>query len=134
MPERIFLDADILIWHLRAKPEAYALIRSLGNRPDRLLIAAIQRLEVTIRLRPDERERAYRLLGFFETEPLTAEIVDLGVSYYNRWNPSHGTDEGDALLAATVRLTGGRIVTQNIRHFPMPDITVEHGWGPASNH
>jgi len=34
----------------------------------------------------------------------------------------------DAILAATVIQTGGRIYTLNIKHFPMPEINVQKAW------
>ena len=47
---------------------------------------------------------------------------------YRTWHKSHGTDVNDALLAATVALTGGRLFTLNLKHYPMPDIAVRAGW------
>ena len=34
----------------------------------------------------------------------------------------------DTILAATVAATGGKIYTQNLKHYPMPDIAVGKGW------
>jgi len=37
-----------------------------------------------------------------------------------RWLPSHnGIDSADLAIAATVIVIGGRLVTLNVRHFPM---------------
>ena len=36
----------------------------------------------------------------------------------------------DAILAATVRATGGKLYCLNTRHFPMDDILVEQAWTP----
>jgi hypothetical protein len=54
--------------------------------------------------------------------------VDQAGLLYRRWHPSHGTDVNDAILAATAAATGGRIYTQNVKHYPMPDIAVTKGW------
>lgn len=40
----------------------------------------------------------------------------------------HGIDVNDAILAATVAATGGKIITQNVKHYPMPDIAVVKAW------
>lgn len=40
----------------------------------------------------------------------------------------HGVDVNDMLLAGTAATTGGRIVTLNVKHYPMDDVTVEKAW------
>jgi predicted nucleic acid-binding protein len=55
-------------------------------------------------------------------------VVDAAGVLYRRWNPSHGVDPNDALLAATVQATGGKIYCLNTRHYPMPDLVVERAW------
>lgn len=37
-----------------------------------------------------------------------------------------GIDVNDAMLAATA--TGGKTYTQNLEHYPMPDVAVLKGW------
>ena len=53
--------------------------------------------------------------------------------------PANYTDSGtrhtesvsnDAILAATVRATGGKLYCLNTRHYPMDDILVEQAWTP----
>jgi predicted nucleic acid-binding protein len=68
------------------------------------------------------------LFSLFKTHLVDQEIVDQAGKYYRKWNPSHGIDPNDAILAATVSLYGGRIITQNISHYPMPDIIVHEGF------
>jgi predicted nucleic acid-binding protein len=128
-PGPTFVDADILIWHLRGHDEAFRRIEQLAEAGDSTLaIGALQRVEVAIYVRPAEEQAAAALLALFVTVPLTEEVVDLGARYFRRWNPSHGMGAADALLAATASLTGGRIITQNVRHFMVPGLVVEQGW------
>ena len=125
---RLYLDADIVIDHLRGREPALQLIRTLVAGPDELWMAAPQRAEVLFHLRRGEENDAYAILSQFTTQPLTETMVDVGAEYYRRWHPSNGTGREDALLAGTVAVTGGRLITQNIKHFPMPDIDVQQGW------
>ena len=55
-------------------------------------------------------------------------VVDAASELYREWHPSHGIDVNDAILAATAAATGGKIYTQNMKHFPMPDVFVLKGW------
>ena len=126
---RAYIDSDILIWHLRGERRAAALLRRLDReRGVELWVGALQRAEIAFFMRPDETPATTSLLSRFQTEPVTQEIVDEGGQLYRRWHPTHGIDVNDAILAATVVATGGKIYTQNFKHYPMPDIGVERGW------
>jgi predicted nucleic acid-binding protein len=53
--------------------------------------------------------------------PVTPEIGRLGGLYWRDHRHSHGTGLLDALIAATARLHDLRLMTRNVRHFPMLD-------------
>ena len=125
---KVFLDSDILIWHLRGNSEAKTLLKSLVEEQADLWIGAMQRAEIVFFMLPDEEQTTLDLLSLFRTHPVDQAIIDQAGEFYRRWNPSHGIDPNDAILAATVALKGGRIVTQNTSHYPMPNIIVQGGW------
>ena len=126
---RLYLDADILIWHLRGKRRAFSFISELHQRPEfELWIGAMQRAEILFFLRSGEEEKTELLLSLFQTAPLDQNIIDQGARLYRRWHPSHGVDIHDALLAATVQHSGGKLYTLNRKHYPMPDLLVERAW------
>ena len=66
----------------------------------------------------------------FKTAPVSQEVADAAARIYRRWSPSHGKGVADAILAATVRSTGGKLYSLNTRHFPLDDIVVEWAWAP----
>ena len=126
---RAYVDSDILIWHLRGEPKAARLLRSLATAAaTELWIGALQRAEVVFFMKPGEESATSAFLSRFRTEAVTQAIVDHGGEFYRRWHPSHGIDVNDAILAATAAATGGKIYTQNLKHFPMPDVAVIKGW------
>jgi hypothetical protein len=126
---RIYVDSDVLIWHLRGNRKAAALLRRLAaTQRLELWTGAMQRAEIVFFMRADEEAGTLSLLSRLKTQPVTQPIVDLAGTLYRRWHGSHGIDVNDALLAASAAATGGRIVTQNIRHYPMPDVSAEKGW------
>lgn len=126
---KYFIDSDILIWHLRGRKEAKQRLRSFVERNDvELWIGAMQRAEIVFFMRGDEEKNTMALLSLFKTHPVGQAIVDQAGIFYRQYHPSHGIDPNDAILAATVLLHGGRIVTQNISHYPMTEIQIERGW------
>jgi predicted nucleic acid-binding protein len=127
---RTYVDSDVLIWYLRGEPRARTFFRKLLKNEDvDLWVGALQRAEIVFFMRAHEEKLTLELLSRFKTADVTQTIVDLGASLYRRWHKSHGTDVNDALLAATAVKTQGRIVTLNLRHYPMPDVSVKRAWG-----
>lgn len=126
---RAYIDSDILIWHLRGESKAASLLRRVaGERGTELWIGALQRAEIVFFMRPQETVATRAFLSRFKTAGVTQAIVDDAAEVYRTWHPSHGIDVNDAILAATVATTGGKIYTQNVKHFPMPDVAVAKGW------
>jgi len=67
-------------------------------------------------------------LSRIKTQAVDQKIVDDAGVLYRKWNPSHGIDVNDTILAATVIQTGGRIYSLNAKHFPMPETNVQKAW------
>ncbi|MCI5161948.1 MAG: type II toxin-antitoxin system VapC family toxin [Candidatus Electrothrix sp. AX5] len=126
---RAYIDADVLIWHLRGQKQAQDFLIKLRDQDAyELYTGALQRAEVIFFMRPDEEEATELFLSQFKTEPVDQEIIDAAGILYRKWQPSHGIDVNDAILAATSIRTGGRIFTLNIKHYPMPEVNVQKAW------
>ena len=131
---RTYVDADILIWHLRGDERAAELLERLSEEVgNELWIGALQRIEVVFFARATEVAATQSLLSRFRTQAVTQEIVDRGAALYRRWHPSHGVGINDAILAATVQETGGHLYTQNLKHYPMPELAATKGWPPSGS-
>ncbi len=126
---KAYIDTDILIWHLRGERKALNLLKRLRDKEQfDLWIGAMQRAEVVFFMRPDEQSATLLFLAQFQTAPVDQQIIDTAGEFYRRWNPRSGTDVNDAILAATVLQTGGRIYTLNSKHYPMPEVHVQRAW------
>ncbi len=123
------MDADILIWHLRGDPKAKRFLQHLArSREYSLWVGALQRGEVVFFMRPGEEPATQSLLSQFSTASVDQTIIDRAAALYRKWNPSHGVDINDAILAATALETGGKIYCLNTKHYPMDDLIVERAW------
>jgi predicted nucleic acid-binding protein len=126
---RAYVDSDILIWHLRGKKRAKDFIGNLrDNSGYELWIGAMQRAEITFFMRDGEEEETELLLSLFKTAPIDQDTIGRASMWYRKWNPSHGIDVNDAILAATAAKTGGKIFCLNKKHYPMPDVLVSKAW------
>jgi len=126
---RAYLDSDILIWHLRGEKKALNFLQNLRTQPEyELWTGALQRAEVVFFMRPEEEEMTLLFLSQLQTASINQSIVDNAGMLYRQWHPSYGIDVNDAFLAATAMQTGGQIITQNLKHYPMPDLIVKQGW------
>lgn len=126
---RAYIDSDVLIWYLRGKPQAHRFLHRLRNNKEYdLWTGALQRAEVVFFMRPEEEEATISLLSNFYTSSVDQKIVDAAGALYRKWNPTHGIDFNDAILAATALQTGGRIFCLNWKHYPMPEISVTKAW------
>jgi predicted nucleic acid-binding protein len=126
---RAYIDADVLIWHLRGERKAKNLLMRLRDKEQfDLYTGAMQRAEVIFLMRQEEHVETELFLSQIKTESVDQGIVDVAGALYRKWHPGHGIDVNDAILAAIVMQTGGCIYTLNTKHFPMPELNVKRGW------
>jgi predicted nucleic acid-binding protein len=113
------LDTCVLIDYLRDDEAAVQLIRRLARRPS---VSVVTIAELYAGVRNDrEREGIEALLALIDVRNVDFEIARLAGGYRLQYRGSHGVAMPDALIAATARVHGARLVTHNTRHFPMLD-------------
>jgi hypothetical protein len=126
---RAYLDSDVLIWHLRGERKALRFLQRLrDSEENELWTGAMQRAEIVFFMKPEEETATLLFLSQFKTASIDQRIVDAAATLYRRWQPSHGLDINDAILAATVMQTGGQIFCLNTKHYPMPGLLVKKAW------
>ena len=126
---RAYVDSDVLIWHLRGERKALRFLRRLrASEENELWTGAMQRAEIVFFMKPEEETATLLFLSQFKTASIDQRIIDAAATLYRRWQPSHGLDVNDAILAATVMQTGGQIFCLNTRHYPMPGLLVKTAW------
>ena len=80
----------------------------------------ITRLEVLASMRNSEEAETRTLLSTLTWHPVGADIAEEAGALGRRWPPSHHTiDSADLAIAATASITRTRLLTRNIKHFPM---------------
>ena len=126
---RAYVDSDVLIWHLRGERRALRFLQRLrDSEENELWTGAMQRAEIVFFMKPEEETATLLFLSQFKTASIDQRIIDAAATLYRRWQPSHGLDINDAILAATIMQTGGQIFCLNTKHYPMPGLLVKKAW------
>lgn len=110
------LDACVVIDILRSAPPALAAL----TQQELLTASEVTRFEVLAGQRRDEEaatDEFFQGIGWIDVdEPIARRAAALA----RRYRPSHsGIDDADYLVAATALEYGARLLTTNVRHFPM---------------
>jgi predicted nucleic acid-binding protein len=113
------VDTSILIDYLRGQQAAADLLEQ--KRAEAPLHASeISRLEVLAGMRPSEDEATRSLLSTLLWHPVDTQVAEEAGALGRRWLPSHHAIDGaDLAIAATATLNQLRLLTRNVRHFPM---------------
>ena len=120
---KVLFDTDVLIEYLRGKDEAQTYI---DNIQDVVYMSSISMAELYAGVRKGEESRELEVfIETFEVISLNKNIAKIGGLYRNQYKPSHGTGLADALIAATAKEINARVVTFNIKHFPMLDNVIK---------
>lgn len=113
------VDTSILIDYLRGHDAAADVLereRSLA----RLHASEITRVEVLAGMGTTERDATRLLLSTLVWHPVDAEVAEDAGALGRRWLASHHTiDSADLAIAATAIRSSARLLTRNVRHFPM---------------
>lgn len=120
----ILLDTTVVVDALRGSE---AIRERLEATEELLVVSAITVEEITYGVRPREEHETRRLFDELIVLPLGREEAVLS----GRWRREYalaGTtlDLTDTLIAACAYLAGAALATANVKHFPMPELRVEH--------
>ena len=113
------VDTSIMIDVLRGEPAAAAVLRE--ERETGILHASeVTRLEVLAGMRRGEEDATRALFEAFTWHPVDERLAELAGELGRRWLPGNrGIDSADLAIAATAVDLGARVLTRNVKHFPM---------------
>lgn len=117
---KLLVDTSVLIDHLRGDRRAVALLTDSARKGDELWSVTVVRTEVLAGMRKSEEDATLTLLEVLRWQEVTIEVADRAGTLARRFLRSHpGIDTIDYLIAAAAETLGARLLTQNVRHFPM---------------
>ncbi len=100
-------------------PEAVEALRR-ARLAGRLHASEVARLEVLADMRPPQGDATRTLFGAFQWHPLDEGIAEIAGDLGRQWLPGNrGIDSADLAIAATALALEARLLTRNVKHFPM---------------
>jgi predicted nucleic acid-binding protein len=128
---RYLLDTTVLIAHLRGDEDTATSLLSLHEQGHSLCTTCVNVAEIERGLRPKERKTASALMDRLEYLITTREAAFRAGRYQAEWKKRGKTVElADALIAATARVHGAILLTDNVTDFPMRDVRVQPPMAP----
>lgn len=122
----VLLDTTVLIDVLRGRAGSLSRLTRVQRAGDLPFICAVNVEEVVRGLRASETDAAEALFRGMRLAPLgVAEGKRAGS--WRREFAARGVTlaQADCLVAAAAAAVSARLATGNVRHFPMPELTVE---------
>jgi hypothetical protein len=115
----VLIDSDVLIDYLRGHEPARRRLRQAIRRGP-VYGSVITRAEVLAGMRDAEAAPTLAMLRSLSWLPVDLAIADHAGALAHRHRSAHPTiGLPDYLIAATADLLGLRLLTRNVRHFPM---------------
>ena len=124
MPGSVLIDSDVLIDHLRKEKKALRFLATELEKHSLVCISVISRVEILAGMRKGEDAIVNNLFEILTLVNIDVSIADRAGEYLRKYGKSHSLSIGDALIAATSKEMSLTLITRNVRHYPMKDITI----------
>jgi len=115
----VLVDTSVIIDYLQGHQGAEKVLEKERVAAP-LHASEITRLEVLAGMRTNEESGTRSFLSIFIWHPVDTLIAERAGELGQRWLPSHRSiDSADLAIAATAMVIGCKLLTCNVKHFPM---------------
>lgn len=118
----VLVDTPVIVDHLRGDGRAARLLEDLFDVEERVWAATPTRTEILAGVRAREQTAMVELFDVLSWVDIDIAVADEAGELARQYGRSHpGIDTTDYLIAAAARTIGARLITLNVRHYPMFD-------------
>jgi tRNA(fMet)-specific endonuclease VapC len=119
------LDSNVIIDALNSRRDRPHLLAELAGRGILLACCSVNVTEVYMGMRRGEEAKTERLLYSLEFYPVTWEVARLAGDLFRHWQRMGQTLAlSDVSIAAVALANELTLVTDNRKHFPMPELQI----------
>jgi predicted nucleic acid-binding protein len=121
---RLLLDTTVLIDAARSREPAHSWLQDALRQSSEIGVCAVTVSEFFAGLRPEERPRWEAFVDELTFWGATRAMAkQAGIYRYEYARRGRTILIADSLIAATAIAVGAAVVTDNVKDFPMPEIT-----------
>lgn len=124
MQKSLLIDSDVLIDHLRKGKSAFNFFATEIENGSLLFVSVISRIEILAGMRSGEEAMINNLFEILTPVAVDEAIADKAGEYLRKYSKGYDLNIGDAIIAATTKEMALKLVTRNVKHYPMKDIEV----------
>lgn len=117
------LDSDIIIDFLKGDILIADFIMKIGEQSN-LFYSPLSKAEIYSGAFPDEYEKISLFFDRLQSIDITDDIGEKAGILLNKYRKSHNIGIVDSLIAATAIYYNLNLVTGNIKHYPMQEVTI----------
>lgn len=119
------LDSSVIIDTLNNRKDRRRLLAELSQQDILLACCSVNVTEVYMGMRIGEETKTEKLLHSLEFYPVSWEAARLAGDLFRQWQRKGQTLAlSDVTIAAVAIANNLALVTDNQRHFPMPDLQI----------
>jgi predicted nucleic acid-binding protein len=117
------LDSSVLIDVLNNRSGRPRLLEQFSQQDILLACCAVNVTELYMGMRPGEEGKTEKFLRSLEFYPVTWEVTQLAGNLFRQWRKKgHTLGLADVTIAAVALTYHLVLVTDNQKHFPMPEL------------
>jgi predicted nucleic acid-binding protein len=119
------LDSNVIIDSLNSRKDRPRLLAELAGRGILLACCSVNVTEVYMGMRVGEEAKTERLLHSLEFYPVSWEAARLAGDLFRQWQRKGQTLAlSDVTIAAVAIANRLPLMTDNLKHFPMPELQI----------
>jgi predicted nucleic acid-binding protein len=114
------IDSTVAIDHLRGREEASDLLDACIASGEAVAASEIVRFELLAGVHADEEAALEEFFSVLSWVAVNESVSRAAGDLARKFRASHsGIDDADYVIAATALILDARLLTTNVRHFPM---------------